>query len=583
VRVALQASGGRVEQAGLVQPLVAYFSMEIALEQGLPTYAGGLGVLAGDNLRAAADLGLPLIGVTLLYRRGYFRQSLDGAGRQSEAPEEWSPEARLERLEPRVEVRIEGRSVKLAAWRYRVRGLSGREVPVYLLDAALPENDPRDRALSDLLYGGDQRYRLGQEIVLGLGGLKMLEALGHQVEVFHLNEGHSALLTLGLLCEALAQHGPADPEAAREAVRRRCVFTTHTPVPAGQDAFPLPLFEEVVGRDAPACLEAREHALDGMVNLTYLALTMSHYVNGVSQRHDEVASGMYPSYAISSVTNGVHAATWVTPPFVALFDRHVPQWRRDNMYLRYVVNVASNEVMDAHRAAKADLIGEVEKRTDLRLQRDVFTIGFARRATAYKRADLLFSDLERLRAIVRRVGPLQVLYAGKAHPRDEAGKELIQRVFAAAEALRDAMRVLYLPDYDLELARLMCGGVDVWLNTPQKPLEASGTSGMKAALNGVPSLSVLDGWWIEGHVEGVTGWSIGESWSEDSNPAMEVESLYDKLEYVILPQFYSRPAEYARVMRSTIALNGSFFNAQRMLLQYEQNAYRTVATTGPGR
>jgi starch phosphorylase len=548
--------------------------MEVGLDPDLPTYSGGLGVLAGDCLRAAADLGVPLVGVTLLHRKGYFRQHLDDHGNQTESPAAWSPEQLLEPLPARVAVAIEGRPVQVRAWRYMIQGVSGQTVPVYFLDTALEQNSPWDRTLTDYLYGGDQRYRLCQEVVLGMGGVALLRALGHRdVATFHMNEGHSALLTLGLLTEELAgRSGPTLVKAARAAVRQRCVFTTHTPIPAGHDQFPAELVQHVLGDQWSKELHA-ECCLNGTLNMTYLALYFVRYVNGVAMHHGEISRGMFPGYPINSITNGVHAATWTTPPWQRLYDRHIPEWRRDNLYLRYAVSIPPEDILQAHTEAKRLMLDEVKRRRGVQLDPAALTLGFARRAATYKRADLLFTDLERLRRIVRLVGPLQVVYGGKAHPRDEGGKAVIRRVFEAAAALGDSLRVVYLEDYDLALAKVLCGGVDVWLNTPHKPEEASGTSGMKAALNGVPSLSILDGWWLEGHQEGTTGWAIGEDGDTPSNPAAEADSLYGKLEYVILPLFYGRPLAFAEVMRSAIALNGSFFNAQRMMGQYLQNAY----------
>lgn len=554
---------------------VAYFSMEVSLDAAMPTYSGGLGVLAGDTLRAAADLGIPLAGVTLLHRKGYFRQELDSSGRQSEAPSVWSPEALLEPTGAQVAVSIEGRQVWVRAWRYRVQGISGHSVPVFFLDTALEQNSPWDRTLTDHLYGGDDHYRLCQEALLGLGGVAMLRALGYEhLSAYHLNEGHAALLTLALLEEQTAGRGLAAATGAdHEVVRARCVFTTHTPVPAGHDKFPLELVRQVLGEERTLALMAGGCCPNGVLNMTYLALFFSRYVNGVSMRHEEVSRGMFPSYSINAITNGVHAATWASEPFGRLFDRLIPEWRRDNHYLRYATSIPLEEIQHAHAQAKLALLAEVERRSAVKLNPAVMTLGFARRATAYKRADLLFSDLERLRRIARQAGPLQVVYGGKAHPRDEGGKEMIRRIFEAARTLAGALRVVYLEEYDVALAGYLCSGVDLWLNTPRKPQEASGTSGMKAALNGVPSLSVLDGWWLEGHVEGVTGWAIGEDSGRESDPAQEVASLYNKLEYVILPMFYGRPLAYAGLMRSAISINASFFNAQRMMAQYLNNAY----------
>lgn len=554
---------------------IAYFSMEVGLDPAMPTYSGGLGVLAGDTLRAAADLDIPMVGVTLLHRKGYFCQHLGTKGNQSESPCDWNPRKFLEPLQHRVSLNIEDRELKVRTWRRFVVGVSGHSVPVYFLDTDLPENSPWDRAITNHLYGGDERYRLCQEAVLGLGGVAMLRALGYRnVWAYHMNEGHSALLTLALL-EERTRGGNLQTitDADIDAVRHRCVFTTHTPVAAGHDRFSWDLVQGVLGEQRASFLASAQCCLDHSLNMTYLALFFSRYINGVSHRHEEISQGMFPNYPINSVTNGVHAATWTSLPFQRLYDRHIEGWRQDNLYLRYAVSIPLNEIAEAHAEAKRDLLAEVERRAGVPMDPSAMTLGFARRATAYKRADLLFSNLQRLRSMVNTVGRLQIIYAGKAHPRDEGGKAMIRRVFETMAALKHAIPAVYLEDYDMELAKKMCAGVDLWLNTPQKPQEASGTSGMKAALNGVPSLSILDGWWIEGHVEDVTGWSVGESWDPESNPSAETASLYDKLESVVLPMFYRCPTDYAKVMRSAIALNGSFFNAQRMMVQYLKNAY----------
>jgi starch phosphorylase len=557
-------------------PTVAYFSMEVALDAAMPTYSGGLGVLAGDTLRAAADLRVSMLGVSLLHRQGYFRQRLGEHGEQSEAAVEWAPESCLERLRVRASVQIDGRPVRLSAWRFAVRGVSDHEVPVYLLDTDLEENVPEDRALSGRLYGGDLHHRLRQEALLGLGGVAILRALGHdRVQAYHMNEGHSALLTLALLGEETGARGlEAVVKDDLDAVRQRCVFTTHTPVPAGHDQFPMDVVRRTLGDAYANVLEAAGCCVDGTLNMTHLALYLARYVNGVALRHQQVSRGMFPDYPVNSITNGVHAGTWVAPPFQALFDHRIPGWRRDNLNLRYAVDIPLHDIRDAHDQAKAALLDEVAVRTGVRLDSEVLTIGFARRATAYKRADLFVSDVERLKRLVRSIGPVQILYGGKAHPLDEGGKAVIRRVFEAAAALAGVLPIVYLEEHDLGLARHLCAGVDLWLNTPQKPQEASGTSGMKAALNGVPSLSVLDGWWVEGHVEGVTGWSIGEEDEVETEQWRETESLYDKLERVIVPMFYGQPNAFTRIRRSAISLNGSFFNAQRMVMQYLENAYR---------
>ncbi len=547
---------------------IAYFSMEIALDPAIPSYGGGLGILAGDMLRSAADLELPIIAVTLVHRKGYFRQRLDADGNQTEEPDPWMPESVLQPVEGTFTVCIENRDVQVRAWRYNIHGLSGFIVPVYLLDSDLPENSDWDRALTDTLYGGDQHYRICQEALLGVGGVGLLRNVGvKNANSYHMNEGHAAFLTLALLEEQLKLRKYTVPvEADVEVVRRRCLFTTHTPVEAG--------VKQVLGEARTTLLQQSGFGAEGVLNMTNLALHFSRYVNGVAMRHGEVSQDMFPQFPIHAITNGVHAATWASPPFQDLFDREIPEWRRDNAYMRYAVGIPIEEIRKAHCLAKAALIKEVQRRTGVSLDESVLTIGFARRAATYKRADLLFRDIERLKHIAESGGPIQILYGGKAHPHDSGGKALIQRVIQAAAGLKNEIKIVYLENYNMALAKFITSGVDLWLNTPQRPQEASGTSGMKAALNGVPSLSVLDGWWVEGCVEDVTGWAIGyDSKISGDDSAAESASLYDKLERKIIPMFYRAPQAYAEVMRSSIALNASFFNTHRMLSQYKANAY----------
>ena len=556
-------------------PRVAYFSMEIALEPDIPTYSGGLGILAGDTLRSAADLGVPLVAVTLAYRKGYFRQILDSAGNQFEQPQEWDPESQITEVKQRVSVEIEGRQVFIRAWKYTITGITGEIVPVYLLDTNVLENTDYDRALTDSLYGGDQRYRLAQEIVLGLGGFRLTEKLyPGLIETFHMNEGHSALLSLGLLERRLEQSFAGRVKQLDiDGVRNMCIFTTHTPVPAGHDQFPRSLVAQILGREELALLDEADAWESDALNMTFLALRFSGYVNGVAMRHGEVSRGMFPAYDISAITNGVHAITWTSPAFSELFDSYIPGWRTDNNYLRYAISIPIPSIQHAHAEAKTELFEEIAKLFGVHLDPKLLTLGFARRASTYKRADLLFQDPERLRRIAREVGPIQLVYGGKAHPHDEGGKNLIRRVVGGASSLADVIKTVYVENYDMRWGKLITSGVDLWMNTPMRPQEASGTSGMKAALNGVPSFSVVDGWWAEGHIEGVTGWAIGSS-EVAEDPSLEVAALYDKLEREIVPMFYGRPNRYSEVMRYTIALNASFFNTQRMVLQYISNAYK---------
>ncbi|HXG24417.1 MAG TPA: alpha-glucan family phosphorylase, partial [Chthonomonadales bacterium] len=499
-------------------------------------------------------------------------------GWQREEPVEWAVDDFLHEQPQRITVMVEGRTVQLRCWKYEVAGVSGFTVPVYFLDTDLPENAEWDRTLTDVLYGGDQRYRLCQEVVLGIGGVRMLRALGYNgIERFHMNEGHASLLTLELLDEKARAAGRRTfTHDDLDAVRRQCLFTTHTLAPVGHDQFPLDLVERVLGRRELLVDQQNVFCCEGVLDMTYLALNLSHYVNGVAKKHGEESSLRFTGYVIDSITNGVHAATWVAEPFQKLYDRYIPAWRQDNFDLRYALSIPKPQVWQAHLHAKRRLLQRVNSETNVGMDVDVLTLGFARRATTYKRADLLFADPERLRGIAATTGGLQVIYGGKAHPRDYGGKELIKRIFQAKELLKRDVKIVYLENYDMDLARLMSAGVDVWLNTPQPPLEASGTSGMKAALNGVPSFSVLDGWWIEGCIEGVTGWAIGE---DEPGPApggersKVVSSLYNKLERLIAPLFYRHRDQFLDVMLHAIALNGAFFNTHRMVLQYVLKAY----------
>lgn len=554
---------------------IAYFSMEVAVDSRMPTYSGGLGVLAGDTLRSMADLRIPAVAVTLLYRNGYFEQHLDEWGNQSETAAVWDPSSFAHPLAEKVTVTIENRPVTIRVWQYDIEGITSHTIPLFLLDTNCDENEPADRELTSWLYGGDERYRFAQEIILGMGGLRMLWALGYTgLERFHMNEGHAALLVLELLRETRVE---PSQDWDFESARRRCIFTTHTPVAAGHDQFSYDLIKRVLGEPIPLDVIQMLGGKDRF-NMTLLALNTSHYVNGVAKRHGVVSRVMFADYPIDSITNGVHSATWTCESFGQLYDTHIPGWANDPFSLRYAISIPKGEIRGAHTRAKSKLVDEVRRRTGLPFRDDVLTLGFARRATPYKRADLLFHDPGQLLEIAESTGPMQVLFAGKAHPRDQSGKDLIRKVVEMARQLKEQITIAYLENYDMALAQLLTAGVDVWLNTPMRPLEASGTSGMKAAHNGVPSLSVLDGWWIEGHIEGVTGWSIGPrpsdaTLAEDASRREDAEDLYRKLRAEIVPMFYGNRERWMDIMRQSIAFNASFFNTHRMVQQYAANAY----------
>jgi starch phosphorylase len=551
---------------------IAYFSMEICVDARIPTYSGGLGILAGDMIRSSADLGVSLVGVTLLYKKGYLHQKIGKEGIQQELPEEWNPQDYMQLLPNKILIEIEGRKVWVQAWFFCIKGLDSYCVPVFFLDTDLPENSVYDRSLSDFLYSGDKRYRLAQEIVLGIGGVRMLRELGfNNISKYHMNEGHASLLTLELLNHYNHQEEKWSNRTI-EKVKNLCIFTTHTPVPAGMDQFSYELVGKVLGRPIPDLL-LKELGGEERLNMTALALNLSHYVNGVAKRHGAVSQEMFPGYHIDSITNGVHSATWVCPYFQKLYDRYIPGWRNDSFSLRYALSIPDEEVWQTHQEAKKILIDSIFQETGVQLDPEVLTIGFARRATAYKRADLIFYDINRLVDISRKYGKIQLVFSGKAHPEDWSGKELIRKIVQISQQLRGKIEVVYLENYNINLAKRMVSGVDLWLNTPKKPQEASGTSGMKAAHNGIPSLSILDGWWIEGCIEGFTGWSIGSAPDIESSDQEEAASLYDKLQNIVIPVYYKNRGKWINIMRHCIAINASFFNTHRMVLQYVLNAY----------
>ncbi len=550
---------------------IAYFSMEIALRAEMHTYSGGLGVLAGDTARSAADLELPMIFVTLISRQGYLRQEIDRDGCQVAHPDPWDPADYAVPLRAKIALPVEGREIWIRPWLYVLRGALKHTVPVLLLDTDLPENNAEDRTITDRLYGSGEGYRLKQEIVLGIGGIRVLDALGFNVQAYHLNEGHAALLALDLLRR---YPRPPDQVDANDIVydvgpvRDRCVFTTHTPVEAGHDRFPYDLVSRLLDGYVDVAQLKLLAGADNM-NMTHLALKLSGYVNGVASRHAETTNRMFPGYHVRSITNGIHAPTWAHLSFAKLFNRHFPSWGLEPELMARADQLTNDDVWHAHQEAKADLISLVRARNHVKLSPDQPILGFARRMTSYKRPDLLFSDLERLMSIGEQ-HPFQVVMAGKAHPADEPGRQMIQDIHRHIDRLKGKVTVVFLPGYDMDLARVLVAGTDVWLNTPVPPMEASGTSGMKAALNGGLNLSVLDGWWVEAWIEGVTGWAIGDDRADHVPTAA---ALYDKLGIAVLPLYYKDRARWIWMMKQAISKVASYFNTQRMMRRYAVDAY----------
>jgi len=553
---------------------IAYYTMEIGIENDVKTYSGGLGVLAGDTIRSFADMAVPAVCVSLLHNRGYCRQTLEDDGSQISEEDPWPVQEYCDPLDVEVSVRIYGREVTVGAWEYEVvSGQSGASVPIVYLDTDLGDNDPDAREYTRRLYGpgyGDG-FQLAQEIVLGIGGTRVLDELGYEVDTYHMNEGHAALLTL----ELLWRNG-----LDADAVRDKCVFTTHTPVEAGHDAFDWELVHEVLGEFVPHETIA-EYSHPDELNMSLLALNLSRYANGVAKKHQEISRNMFPGYEIDAITNGIHVPFWIGEAFCSLYDEYVDGWRDNPYKLKHAAVVPDDDIWAAHRAQKEDLIEFVNEREGADLSPEPLTIGFARRATTYKRANLIFYSPERLRHIVETVGDLQILFAGKAFPGDVDGEGLIREIFHEAWQLDDAVDVAYVQDYDMEVGAKLTQGVDVWLNNPRRPLEACGTSGMKAACNGIPQLGTLDGWWIEGHIENETGWKIGpepEESQPDETPAEEEDrtdamALYEQLENTVVPTYYEDREQWISIMRNTMAFNGPYYHTRRMVREYLEDAY----------
>lgn len=599
-----------------IDPRVAYFTMEIALSDQLPTFSGGLGVLAGDTIRSANNLHVPVVAVSLLHRGGYFKQTLDKDGTQHDEPISWKPESQLERLPTEISVKLDGKTVRVGAWKATLKNANDdHETPVIFLDTDLPKNSNDHREITNRLYGGDDELRLRQEAILGIGGVRMLEALGCDgLKIYHMNEGHASLLVPELTLRTAARLSKkASDQAVVAEVKEKCVFTTHTPVPAGHDRFPMEMVHEILDPEIVALLHAEPEgamheapmdanpsakqaesqraggiavaepaaATDGTLNMTLTGFWGSGRINAVARRHGEVSRQMFGRDDIQSVTNGIHATTWVCGDMAKLFDKAIPAWREDNTELRFALDLEPKALLKAHLRAKVALIDRVNELTDAGFDVDTFTIGFGRRATAYKRLTLLLRNPKTLDEIAEKHGGIQVVLAGKAHPKDEPGQAMIVDTLRKAKRLKH-VRIVYLPGYNMDLCGLMTAGSDIWLNTPRPPLEASGTSGMKAAINGVPSLSTLDGWWLEGCVEGLTGWAIGKddfapgskrkAPTTNTQDKQHAEDIYHKLDSQILPAYDNR-AQWAHIMANTIAINGSHFTTQRMVREYVAGLY----------
>lgn len=603
--------------------LVAYFSAEFGFHESIPNYSGGLGILSGDHCKAASDLGLNFVAVTLLYRHGYFKQQINKDGWQESVSLNQNfyhlpmKEVRVDETPLQISVKILGRDVWAKVWEMEI----GR-IKLLLLDTDIAENSPEDRLITAHLYGGDLEMRIKQEIVLGIGGVHALHAMGLKPQVYHMNEGHSAFLSLELIRRAVAHQG-LDFKSALQLVAAGNVFTTHTPVPAGNDAFPRDLMQ-LYFADYPTQVgisfddffsfgQATVNKIDAF-SMTILALRTSRHSNGVSKLHGAVSRHLWKDVwagvpedevPITSITNGIHTKTWLAPEFAALYDKYLPGWEEhltDVEFWRGVIDIPDEELWKTHQKLKQRLVEFVRERVRAQRQRlgespeslrkvnslldpEILTIGFARRFATYKRGNLLFSDLERLKRIVKNAErPVQFIFSGKAHPKDEGGKRLIQEVYrwSRDEELED--RIVFLEDYDTYIGRRLTQGVDLWLNNPLRPLEASGTSGMKLPPNGGLNLSVLDGWWCESY-NGKNGWAIGAEIADgpvEFQNEVDTASLFHILENQIIPLYYAKPdgrlpLAWLQLMRESIRSVTPIFNTQRMVQEYNELLYEPAA------
>jgi len=554
---------------------VAYFSMEIMIRTNIPTYAGGLGILAGDLLRSCADMKVPAVGVTLVYNGDAFKQTINPDGSQTYEEMIWRKNDQFVRLPTTITLTIDGQEIIVGCWRHTFVGYSGFVVPVYLLDTDHYKNEPWKRRITENLYGGDGATRICQEIVLGIGGVKMLRALGYNdIDIFHMNEGHSSFATLGLLPEVNYQD---------EEVRKKCVFTTHTPIPEGHDKFNYDLAWKYAGAYLP--WHIKKIAGEDMLNMTVLGLSESKYSFGVSQKHGEVSQRMFPDFKVHAITNGVHHRTWIASTKQDVYNEYMPEWLENPSALSQAPDKLPDDAFwKAHLECKKVLVDLVNKHLtsptsqedqdhpepDELFDVDTLTISLARRPVPYKRPLLIYHDLERL--VRLSVGKIQIIQAGKAHPDDTSGRNIIKQILELSKKLKGIVRIVYLENYSPTLARLLVSGCDVWLNTPMRPLEASGTSGMKAAMNGVLNFSILDGWWIEGYARcPKSGFSIGEN-NTSNDDTHDANDMYDKLENEIIPMYYENRGEWIKRMKYAITL-GAYFNTHRCIEEYREKAW----------
>ena len=540
---------------------IAYFSAEIGISSSLPTYSGGLGVLAGDHIKAAGDIGINLCAITLLYREGYFRQRVDEDGIQSETYPKFDPHPLLKKIKNKFTLRLRERNVWIQVYRFDYKGQGGAIIPIYFLDTDIEDNFDDDRLITQRLYSGNKNHRILQEAILGFGGMQLLEDLNqNRIKKYHMNEGHCSFLVLSLYEKF---------KGDIEKIKSLCHFTTHTPVPAGHDHFSEKRVKKLLYGLIPDDLKLPSLVQNGRLHMTELGLYFSDSANGVSKLHGTVARDQFPWTNIGHITNGVHHSYWMASPLKRMFNKYIPEWTKNPKLLLKVDDIPDEVLWEAHIERKMYLLGYANSQVTKALDANTLTIGFARRAATYKRAQLIFNDMNRLESLGR--NKIQIVFSGKAHPNDSEGKELIRQIVKKSQAMFGKVKIIFLENYNMWLGRMITSGVDVWLNTPLRPNEASGTSGMKATLNGIPNLSVLDGWWEEGCKDGINGWAVGNP--ENPNDKKDADHLYSTLENDVIPTFYEDRKKWIKMMREAIK-TGIDFTAHRMIKEYESKYYK---------
>ena len=542
---------------------IAYFSMEVGVNNAIHTYAGGLGILAGDTLKAGADVDAPMVGITLLYKNGYFKQDIiEETGHQKACSDDWDYEHILTKLPQTCTITIHEREVQIGIWKYDIPGGSGGSLPLYFLDADIEGNHDDERAASSYLYSKFPHTRITQEIILGVGGVAAMEALGYQIDTYHLNESHAGFAILAL----------HEMFGNRQEAQNKVVFTTHTPVKHGHTIYEESYVRSFLKGGVAEYIHP-EDLNEGNMHMTNFCLHNSRYANAVARKHAETSLNMFPDHTIDAITNGIHTASWTSKITQDVFDEYIDGWRQDFSLLRNSHLIPDPVIAEMKRENKKEMIAYLAEKHQLELSEHVCTLGFARRVDAYKRLNFITQDIERLKKIAHTYGGIQILFSGKAYPDSQVQAAAIQEIVKLSQIDHGLLKIHFIEGYDMELSLKLVSGVDVWLNNPIRPKEASGTSGMKAAANGTMNFSVIDGWWVEGWNENITGWAIGDESSHIGNEHYEREHMYSKLEHVILPMYHNDSKHWIEMMKNAISINGGHFQTHRMLLEYIAKAY----------